>query len=202
MIILRLDFGLSFATAEALEDRVRELIDVEREPRAVVLDFAGVDFIDSQGSEKLREIHRLTDASGAVLRVARMKPHIRAVARCRRRARRDRLRPPPWQRRRGGRGAAERGPNRRAEPEAVDDQAVTKTAVAHDQRVAAELRQHRAHDAGTGENDLGPIRLEADDGSPLVGRPSSVELDLPVDLGSIEPGALDDVRVVRPRVRA
>ena len=79
MIILRLDFGLSFATAEALEDRVRELIDAEREPRAVVLDFAGVDFIDSQGSEKLREIHRLTDASGAVLRVARMKPHIRAV---------------------------------------------------------------------------------------------------------------------------
>ena len=79
MIILRLDFGLSFATAEALEDRVRELIDVEREPRAVVLDFAGVDFIDSQGSEKLGEIHRLTDASGAVLRVARMKPHIRRV---------------------------------------------------------------------------------------------------------------------------
>ena len=29
MIILRLDFGLSFATAEALEDRVRELIDAE-----------------------------------------------------------------------------------------------------------------------------------------------------------------------------
>ncbi len=79
MIILRLDFGLSFATAEALEDRVRELIDVEREPRAVVLDFAGVDFIDSQGSEKLREIHRLTEASGAVLRVARVKPNIRRV---------------------------------------------------------------------------------------------------------------------------
>ena len=33
----------------------------------------------TQGSEKLREIHRLTDASGAVLRVARMKPNIRRV---------------------------------------------------------------------------------------------------------------------------
>ena len=79
MIILRLDFGLSFATAEALEERIRELIDAEGEARAVVLDFAGVDFIDSQGSEKLREIRRLTDASGAVLRVARIKPSIRAV---------------------------------------------------------------------------------------------------------------------------
>ena len=49
------------------------------EPRAVVLDFAGVDFIDSQGSEKLGEIRRLTEASDAVLRVARMKSHVRAV---------------------------------------------------------------------------------------------------------------------------
>ena len=79
IIILRLDFGLSFATAEALEDRVRELIDAEDGLRAVVLDFAGVDFIDSQGSEKLGEIHRLTGVSGAELRVARMKPTIRAV---------------------------------------------------------------------------------------------------------------------------
>jgi len=79
IIILRLDFGLSFATAEALEDRVRELMDAEHELGAVVLDFAGVDFIDSQGSEKLREIRRLAEASGAELRVARMKLNIRAV---------------------------------------------------------------------------------------------------------------------------
>ena len=79
LIILRLDFGLSFATAEALEERVRELLDAELRPRAVVLDFAGVDFIDSQGSEKLGEVRRLTDASDAVLRVARMKSAIRVV---------------------------------------------------------------------------------------------------------------------------
>ena len=79
IIILRLDFGLSFATAEALEERVRELIDNVDLPRAVVLDFAGVDFIDSQGSEKLGELHRLTDASDATLRLARVKPHVRSM---------------------------------------------------------------------------------------------------------------------------
>ncbi len=79
VIILRLDFGLSFATAEALEERIRELIEAERRPRAVVLDFAGVDFIDSQGSEKLGEIRRLAEASDAALRVARVKPQVRAM---------------------------------------------------------------------------------------------------------------------------
>ena len=79
VIILRLDFGLSFATAEALEERIRELIEAERRPHAVVLDFAGVDFIDSQGSEKLGEIRRLTEASDATLRVARVKPQVRAM---------------------------------------------------------------------------------------------------------------------------
>ena len=79
VIILRLDFGLSFATAEALEERIRALIDAERRPRAVVLDFAGVDFIDSQGSEKLGELRRLTDASNATLRIARVKPQVRAT---------------------------------------------------------------------------------------------------------------------------
>ncbi len=79
VIILRLDFGLSFATAEALEERVRELIEADRRPRAVVLDFAGVDFIDSQGSERLGEIRRLAEAFGATLRVARVKPQVRAM---------------------------------------------------------------------------------------------------------------------------
>ncbi len=79
LIILRLDFGLTFATAEALEERVIELIDAEPHPRAVILDFAGVDFIDSQGSEKLREIHRLAAASDAELRVARLKSQVRAM---------------------------------------------------------------------------------------------------------------------------
>ena len=77
--VLRLDGGLFFATTEALEDRVRELDDDGR--RALVLDLEGVNFVDSQGSAKLAEIHRLTDADGVTLRLARVKPHVLAVLR-------------------------------------------------------------------------------------------------------------------------
>jgi sulfate permease, SulP family len=79
IVVLRLDFGLSFATAEALEERIRELIEAENHPSSVVLDFAGVDFIDSQGSEKLGEIRRLTAANDATLRLARLKPDVRVI---------------------------------------------------------------------------------------------------------------------------
>ncbi len=72
-------FGLSFATAEALEERIRELLESEPGSHAVVLDFAGVDFIDSQGSEKLSEIRQLTEASDATLRIARIKPQVRTL---------------------------------------------------------------------------------------------------------------------------
>jgi anti-anti-sigma factor len=76
--VLRLDAGLFFATAEALEDRIRTLADDGR-PVALVLDLEGVNFIDSQGSAKLTEIHGLTQADGVTLRLARVKPHVRAV---------------------------------------------------------------------------------------------------------------------------
>ena len=56
--MLRLDGGLFFATAEALENRIRGLVD-ERRVRALVLDLEGVNFVDSQGSAKLTEIHEL-----------------------------------------------------------------------------------------------------------------------------------------------
>ena len=57
--MLRLDGGLFFATAEALEDRVRGLVGRRGPPRALVLDLEGVDFVDSQGAAKLSEIHEL-----------------------------------------------------------------------------------------------------------------------------------------------
>ena len=57
--VLRLDGGLFFATAEALEDRVRALTEDGDRPCALVLDLEGVDFIDSQGAAKLTEIHEL-----------------------------------------------------------------------------------------------------------------------------------------------
>lgn len=77
--ILRFDGALFFATAEALEERVRELAEGARPDRALVLDLEGVNFIDSQGSAKLTEIHQLTQADGVELRLAGVKPQVRAV---------------------------------------------------------------------------------------------------------------------------
>jgi anti-anti-sigma factor len=79
--VLRLDGGLFFATAEALEDRVRGLAEDDGALHALVLDLEGVDFIDSQGSAKLTELHELADADGVTLRLARVKPHVLSVLR-------------------------------------------------------------------------------------------------------------------------
>jgi sulfate permease, SulP family len=82
IVVLRLDSGLFFATAQALDDRVRALADLDGTPlRGVVLDFEAVSFIDSQGAEQLREIRALVDSRGATLRLARVKPAVRAVLR-------------------------------------------------------------------------------------------------------------------------
>jgi high affinity sulfate transporter 1 len=75
--VLRLDSGLFFATAEALDDRVRAVIrDSEPRLRAVVLDLEGVDFVDSQGAAKLAEIHEVAQSEGVTLRLARVKPPV------------------------------------------------------------------------------------------------------------------------------
>ena len=44
-----------------------------------MLDLEGVNFVDSQGSAKLTEIHELTQADGVELRLAGVKPQVRAV---------------------------------------------------------------------------------------------------------------------------
>ncbi len=75
--MLRLDGGLFFATAEALENRIRGLVDDN--VRALVLDLEGVNFVDSQGSAKLAEIHEFLTAGGVGFRVARAKPQVLAV---------------------------------------------------------------------------------------------------------------------------
>jgi sulfate permease, SulP family len=77
--VLRMDGGLFFATAEALEDRVRELAGDDSNRCAIVLDLEGVNFIDSQGAAKVTEIHGLAEADGVTLRLARVKPHVLAV---------------------------------------------------------------------------------------------------------------------------
>jgi high affinity sulfate transporter 1 len=77
--VLRMDGGLFFATAEALEERVRELAEEDHDRRALVLDLEGVNFIDSQGAAKVTELHELTEADGVTLRLARVKPQVLAV---------------------------------------------------------------------------------------------------------------------------
>jgi sulfate permease, SulP family len=80
VVVLRLDSGLFFATSQALEDRVRALAqDGSPQPRAVVLDLEGVNFIDSQGAEQLAAILELVESNDATLRLARVKPSVLAV---------------------------------------------------------------------------------------------------------------------------
>ena len=77
--VLRMDGGLFFATAEALEERVRELAEDEPGRRALVLDLEGVNFVDSQGSAKISELYALVEADGVSLRLARVKPQVLSV---------------------------------------------------------------------------------------------------------------------------
>ena len=81
VVVLRLDGGLFFATSDALEDRIREMALSAPDVTGIVLDCGGVDFIDSQGSAKLREILELTGRAGVTLRLARVKPAVRELLR-------------------------------------------------------------------------------------------------------------------------
>jgi sulfate permease, SulP family len=77
---LRLDGGLFFATAEALDERVRATIGAgDPKVHGLVLDLEGVDFIDSQGSAKLAELREVAEMDGVTLRLARVKPKVMAV---------------------------------------------------------------------------------------------------------------------------
>ena len=80
--VIRLDSGLFFATSQALEDRIRDL--VQEQPQgleAVVLDLESVNFIDSQGAEQLTEILEFLKDNELTLRLARVKPNLLAVLR-------------------------------------------------------------------------------------------------------------------------
>jgi high affinity sulfate transporter 1 len=79
MVVLRFDGGLFFATAEALDDRIRGLTETDRPPHALVLDLEGVNFIDAQGAAKLTEMQALAETRSITLRLARVKPQVLAV---------------------------------------------------------------------------------------------------------------------------
>jgi SulP family sulfate permease len=79
VVVLRMDGGLFFATSDALEDRVRQVIHSTDDLTAIVLDCGGIDFIDSQGSATLNNILDLTADSGIALHLARLKPGLRVT---------------------------------------------------------------------------------------------------------------------------
>ena len=78
--MVRLDGGLFFATAEALDERIRELVqDADPPLRAVLIDMGSVDFVDSQGAATLSEIIDFTEGAGVRLSLARVKPAVAKV---------------------------------------------------------------------------------------------------------------------------
>ena len=77
--VIRFDGGLFFATADALEDRLRDVIQSTHGITGIVLDCAGINFVDSQGTAKMAEIVKLSREAGVNLRLARLKPAVRAT---------------------------------------------------------------------------------------------------------------------------
>jgi SulP family sulfate permease len=77
--VLQLDGGLFFATAEALEARVRTVADAGQPVHALVLGLGGVNFVDAQGAAKLAELADFAEANDLTLRLARVKPPALAV---------------------------------------------------------------------------------------------------------------------------
>ena len=78
VVILRIDGGIFFATADTLEDRVRTAL-MDPDVRGLVLHFAGVNFVDSQGVATITEIVRMAEESGVELRLAAVRPAVRRV---------------------------------------------------------------------------------------------------------------------------
>ncbi len=80
LLVLRFDAGLFFASADALTDRLRELVQQADPPvQTIVLDFEGVNFVDAQGSDKVAEILDLATSYGIDLRLARVKAGVTEV---------------------------------------------------------------------------------------------------------------------------
>ena len=77
--VVRFDGGLFFATADALEDHLRGVIQANPELTGIVIDCGGINFIDSQGAAKMADVVTLTRDAGVNLRLTRLKPAPRAV---------------------------------------------------------------------------------------------------------------------------
>ncbi len=77
--VIRLDGGLFFATSDALDERVRQVISETPDIACVVLDCSSISFVDSQGVAELAEVLTIADEEQVTLRLARVKPAVRAT---------------------------------------------------------------------------------------------------------------------------
>jgi high affinity sulfate transporter 1 len=82
LLVLRFDAGLFFASADALVDRLVDLYH-RADPRlhTIVLDFEGVNFVDSQGAYTLAEIIELAESRDIELRLTRVKTEVKELLR-------------------------------------------------------------------------------------------------------------------------
>ncbi len=82
MLIVRIDGNFFFVTTDTIEDRIRQAVLDSDEPiHAVVIDFAGVNFIDSQGSADLGRMVTLAEQAGISFRLSRVAPTVIDVLR-------------------------------------------------------------------------------------------------------------------------
>lgn len=76
VVVLRMDGGVFFATADTFEDGVRTAI-AGPGVRALVLYLAGVTFIDAQGSASVADVVRIASEAGVEVRLAGVRPAVR-----------------------------------------------------------------------------------------------------------------------------
>ncbi len=80
VLVLGFNGGISFVTSDILEDRFRAAAhDPDNPLVAMVVDFGGVNFIDSQGSAQLGKLATAAAEAGVSLRLARVQPDVLAV---------------------------------------------------------------------------------------------------------------------------
>jgi high affinity sulfate transporter 1 len=80
LLVMRFDAGLFFASADALEDRLRALV-LQADPplHTIVIDFEGVNFIDTQGSGMIAKFVEAAPNYELELRLTRVKPDVKAL---------------------------------------------------------------------------------------------------------------------------
>lgn len=80
LLVLRIDSALYFANADAPEDRLRELAQAAEPPlHTIVIDFEGINLIDSQGADAVGKIVDLAGYNDIEVRLCRVKARIMEV---------------------------------------------------------------------------------------------------------------------------